>query len=69
MEIAHDPDTVSLASIGRAFYAVYGNLSAALQGYASLLCPGEEGLATMRVVEELVSAAAKVRAYDTVVRG
>jgi predicted dehydrogenase len=59
MELSHDMSSVSTTSVGRALYSVYDNLAAAMQGHAALLCPGEEGLATMRVVEELVLASAK----------
>jgi predicted dehydrogenase len=59
MELSHDNSKTHTTSVGRALYSVYDNLSAAMQGHAALLCPGEEGLATMRVVEELVLASAK----------
>jgi predicted dehydrogenase len=60
MELSHDNAKAHTTSVGRALYSVYDNLSAALQGHAALLCPGEEGLATMRVVEELLLVSTKV---------
>lgn len=61
MELSHDTAIISTTSVGRALYAVYDNLSAALRGHAALRCPGEEGLTTMRVVEKLMLASNRLR--------
>lgn len=55
-ELAHDQAVTSTTSIGGALYALYDNVANALRGQEALLCPGEEGLATMRVIESLMAA-------------
>lgn len=56
-EVAHDRTVIRTTSIGGALYAVFDNLAKALQRQEPLSCPGEEGLATMRIVEALMHAA------------
>lgn len=57
-ELLHEASVLRHTELGRALYQAYDNLAASLSGEANLLCPLEEGLATMRVVESLMEQVA-----------
>jgi len=57
-ELQHEASVLRHTELGLALYQAYDNLAASLSGKANLLCPLEEGLATMRIVENLMEQAA-----------
>ena len=57
-ELLHEASVQGDSGLGRALYRAYDNLAASLCGESSLLCPLEDGLATMRVVENLMEQVA-----------
>lgn len=59
-EIAHDRQAIRTTSIGDALYRVYDNVAAAIKGREALLCPGDEALKTMRVIETVYRQANEV---------
>lgn len=58
-ELLHEASVQSLSGLGKALYLAYDNLAAALRGDATLLCPLENGLSTMRVIEGLMASRKK----------
>ena len=55
-EIPSDRPVIRFTRYGEALYAMYDNLYQVLLGGGKLLCPGEEALATMRVLEAVVDS-------------
>ncbi|MDD5299054.1 MAG: Gfo/Idh/MocA family oxidoreductase [Gallionella sp.] len=53
-ELLYEASTQRSSGLGRALYLAYDNLAAVLRGDANLLCPLENGLSTMRIVENLM---------------
>ena len=53
-ELLHEASVRRHTELGRALYQTYDNLATSLNCKADLLCSLEEGLATMRVVENLM---------------
>lgn len=53
-ELCHEASGQRSSGLGRALYLAYDNLAAGLHGEADLLCSIDDGLVTMRIVEELL---------------
>ena len=57
-ELLHEATIHRNSGLGRALYLAYDNVASALSGQASLLCPLQDALATMQVVEKLMDQVA-----------